>query len=113
MRSCRARTRGGVLLAAASATAAFAQAAPSPVPDAEILGLVQKHCVQCHAAEPTHEAFAKPPKGIILETMDQIASHAPQIMIQVVTNRVMPLGNQTGMTDQERDRLAAWIEGRK
>jgi uncharacterized membrane protein len=24
----------------------------------------------------------------------------------------MPLGNETGMTDEERDRIAAWIEGR-
>jgi len=33
-------------------------------------------------------------------------------MTQVVVNRVMPLGNQTGMTDQDRDRIAAWIESR-
>jgi len=33
-------------------------------------------------------------------------------MTQVVVDRAMPLGNQTGMTDEERDRIAAWIEGR-
>jgi uncharacterized membrane protein len=34
-------------------------------------------------------------------------------MTQVVVNRAMPLGNQTGMTDEERDQIAAWIEGRR
>jgi uncharacterized membrane protein len=96
-------------------SAAFAQVAPpaGPPTDAEILGLVKKHCVQCHAVEPTHEAFAKPPAGIVLETIDEISQYAPRIMTQVVVNRAMPLGNLTGMTDEERNRLAAWIEGRK
>jgi uncharacterized membrane protein len=101
--------------ACAAAAAAFAQAAPSggPPTDAEILGLVKKHCVQCHAVEPTHEAFAKPPAGIVLETIEQISQNAPRIMTQVVVNRAMPLGNLTDMTDEERNRIAAWIEGRK
>ena len=95
----------------ASATTAFAQA-PGPPTDAEILALVRTHCVPCHAAEPTHEAFAKAPAGILLETIPQIAANAARIMTQVVVNRAMPLGNETGMTDEERDRIAAWIEGR-
>ena len=81
--------------------------------DAEILTLVHQHCVQCHAAEPTHEAFAKPPAGIMLETIEQVRRYAPRILMQVVETRAMPLGNQTGMTDEDRERIAAWIEGRK
>ena len=99
-------------LAAVAATAGFAQAQAPPPSDAEMLALVKAHCVQCHAAEPTHEAFAKAPAGVLLETIEQIARYAPRIMTQVVVNRAMPLGNQTGMTDEERDRIAAWIEGR-
>jgi uncharacterized membrane protein len=103
------------LAAATLATAAHGQTAAragSPT-DAEILALVKTHCVRCHATEPTHEAFAKPPAGIVLETIEEIARNAPKIMSQVVIQRAMPLGNETGMTDDERDRLAAWIEGRK
>jgi uncharacterized membrane protein len=81
--------------------------------DTEILALVHQHCVQCHAAEPTHEAFAKPPAGIMLETIEQVRRYAPRILMQVVETRAMPLGNQTGMTDEDRERIAAWIEGRK
>jgi uncharacterized membrane protein len=99
-------------LAAVAATAAFAQAQAPPPSDAEMLALIKAHCVQCHAAEPTHEAFAKAPAGVLLETIEQIARYAPRIMAQVVVNRAMPLGNQTGMTEEERGRIAAWIEGR-
>jgi uncharacterized membrane protein len=95
----------------AAPTASFAPA-PAPPTDAEILALMRAHCVACHAAEPTHEAFAKAPAGVLLETIPQVAANAARIMTQVVVNRVMPLGNQTGMTDGERDRIAAWIEGR-
>jgi uncharacterized membrane protein len=100
-----------VLLAALTdvTTAAFGQAPPT---DAEIVALMKVHCVVCHAAEPTHEAFAKPPAGILLENIAQVAANAAKIMTQVVVNRAMPLGNQTGMTDEERARVAAWIEGR-
>jgi len=80
--------------------------------DAAILAIVKTHCVPCHAAEPTHEAFAKPPAGIMLETIEQISRHAPRIITQVVVERAMPLGNQTGMTDEERAQVGAWIESR-
>jgi uncharacterized membrane protein len=94
-----------------AATAALAQA-PAPPTDGEILALMKTHCVACHAAEPTHEAFAKAPAGVLLETIPQVAANAARIMTQVVVNRAMPLGNETNMTDEERDRIAAWIEGR-
>jgi uncharacterized membrane protein len=101
------------LIAAADATGARGQTAAAPPTDAEILAIVNTHCVRCHATEPTHEAFAKPPADIVLETIEEISRNAPKIMSQVVVQRAMPLGNETGMTDAERDRLAAWIEGRK
>ncbi len=99
-----------LIIAATAPTASFAQALLPPT-DAEILALMRAHCVACHAAEPTHEAFAKAPAGVLLETIPQVAVNAARIMTQVVVNRAMPLGNQTGMTDGERDRIAAWIEG--
>jgi uncharacterized membrane protein len=121
VRTCP-RTRSAHLAGAALALAAFAvataaygqtAAAAGPPTDAEILALVKTHCVRCHATEPTHEAFAKPPKGIVLQTVEQISRNAPKILDQVVIQRAMPLGNETGMTDAERDLIAAWIEGRK
>ena len=95
-----------------AATAVFAQNPSGAPTDAEILALVKTHCVQCHAAEPTHEAFARAPAGVLLETIAQISANAPRVFTQVAVTRAMPLGNETGMTDQERARLAAWIESR-
>ena len=98
--------------AATVSTVAFGQVPSGPPTDAEILALMKTRCVMCHAAEPTHEAFAKAPAGVLLETIAQVVGNAAKIMTQVVVNRAMPLGNQTGMTDRERDRIAAWVEGR-
>jgi uncharacterized membrane protein len=95
-----------------AAAAGFAQPAAEAPTDAEILALMKAHCVQCHAAEPTHEAFARAPAGVLLETIAQISGNASRILTQVTVTRAMPLGNETGMTDQERERIAAWIEGR-
>jgi uncharacterized membrane protein len=100
-----------VLLLLITASTALAQA-PGPPTDAEILALMKTHCVMCHAAEPAHPAFARAPAGVLLETIPQAAANAARIMDQVVVTRAMPLGNETGMTDAERDRIAAWIEGR-
>ena len=85
----------------------------APPSDAEILALVKMHCAPCHATEPTHPAFAKPPAGIILENIEQVVRYAPRLMTQVVIERAMPLGNETDMTDAERARIGAWIEIRK
>jgi hypothetical protein len=55
----------------------------------------------------------KPPKGIRLETIEQLRRYAKQIVEQAVVGRMMPLGNETDMTDEERDRLGAWAESLK
>jgi uncharacterized membrane protein len=95
-------------LAAATSTAALA----GPPADADILALMKAHCIMCHAADPTHPAFAKAPAGVLLETLPQVAANADRIMTQVVVTGAMPLGNETGMTDEERSRVAAWIRSR-
>jgi len=104
--------RLGAVVAAAFAAASGARAA-SPMTDAEAVALADRHCVMCHSEMPTHEAFDKPPKGIRLETVEQLRRYAKEIIAQVVVERAMPLGNQTDMTDEERERLGAWAEGRK
>jgi uncharacterized membrane protein len=79
------------------------------VTDGELLNIVGKHCVMCHAEHPTHEGFDAPPKGVVLTSLDDIRRHADQIMVQAVHGNTMPLGNQTGMTPGERQKLGAWL----
>src|SRR5262245_3671663 len=82
------------------------------VEDAEVLALMRKHCVMCHAIKPTHESFQEAPKNIALETIDDVKKHAATISAQTVQTKAMPLGNQTGMTDEERATLAQWLKNR-
>ena len=48
------------------------------------------------------------PKGVMLETKEDIKKYAAQINTQVMT-KAMPIGNITEMTDEERDKIAAWF----
>jgi uncharacterized membrane protein len=96
-----------ILTAAVPFSHAFA------VDDAEALAIVQKHCVMCHAAKPTHESFREAPKNIALETIADIRKHAATISAQTVQTKAMPLGNQTGMTDEERATLAQWLKNQQ
>ncbi len=75
---------------------------------ATVQGIVQTRCTPCHATEPSHEAFDVAPKNFILETGAQILANKDLIHTQAVVNKIMPIGNLTGMTDEERGQLAAW-----
>jgi uncharacterized membrane protein len=70
--------------------------------------IVEQRCVPCHAVSPTEPGFNAPPNGIILQTVDQVMAHLPQVQ-QQLTMRTMPLGNLTGMTEDERAAVLMWI----
>jgi uncharacterized membrane protein len=75
----------------------------------EAQAIVQRRCVPCHSREPTREEFDSPPGGVAFDTREQIESQASQIEAQAVDSTAMPLGNVTGMTDDERETLGAWL----
>jgi uncharacterized membrane protein len=74
----------------------------------QVQSIVAQRCVPCHSKSPTQLGFNAPPNGIVLETLDELRSHLPEIQKQV-SLRAMPLGNLTGMTDDERTKLLMWI----
>jgi uncharacterized membrane protein len=82
----------------------------SPVPFETAQAIVQKHCVTCHSATPTHKGFAAPPLGATFDTPGNLQKYAPKIHERAVATTSMPLGNETGMTDTERAQLGAWIK---
>jgi uncharacterized membrane protein len=69
--------------------------------------ILKTRCVACHAASPTQPGFAQAPKGVLLETPQQIAQHVAKVQ-ETVASRYMPIGNLTAMTDEERAVVAAW-----
>lgn len=76
----------------------------------EVQLIIDKHCVSCHASEPSSQVFAVAPNGFMVDTKEKIIAHKNQIYQQAVLSKAMPLGNSTNMTDQERDVLRAWAE---
>jgi uncharacterized membrane protein len=73
-----------------------------PVPFAQVQGVIEERCASCHSG-------ASAPLGIRLETEAEITARADDIERQAVQTRAMPPGNSTGMTEEERALLAAWI----
>jgi len=100
-----------VLLVGLAVALAPAPAAPAAKADsvsfAQLKAVFDARCLSCHAAQPTQAGFAQPPKGVVLETPDQIGQNAAKIA-ETVANRYMPIGNLTQMTDEERAVVAAW-----
>jgi len=114
----RGRTVLWIPAAAVAATVAIAIAiepeqptssAGERVTAAQATAIVQRRCVTCHSANPTNDQFRSAPAGVVLDTTEQIRARAGQIEAQAVGSTAMPLGNVTGMTDQERQALGAWI----
>jgi uncharacterized membrane protein len=79
------------------------------VTDQEVMTISQQHCVSCHAVKPVNEGFETPPKDVVLENIADMRRFAPLIDKFAVQTDSMPLGNETAMTDKERDQLGAWI----
>lgn len=96
-------------VAAPSASSPSGDASAQGPDQTQITGLIEQHCVQCHARNPGHAGFSAPPAGFAFESWDEILSQKAQIQ-QVVASHYMPLGNMTNMSDEERDIIAAWEE---
>ena len=49
----------------------------------------------------------------MFDTDEQILGDAARIHQQTVVTRVMPIGNLTAMTDEERDIIDQWYQSRE
>jgi uncharacterized membrane protein len=101
----------GVVLALAPAPGAGAAGLQATAPPGEVSRvqqIVQVRCVPCHAVRPTQAGFSAAPNGLVLESIDQLLAHLPQVQ-QQLSARTMPLGNLTSMTEQERSAMLMWI----
>ncbi len=81
----------------------------STVSFAQIQPIVAQRCAVCHAEAPTFPGFAQPPGGVMLDTPERIKAAAARIHQQSVATQIMPIGNLTQMTPDERALLAAWL----
>ena len=103
---------GAVTMTLPSNTAAAAVHVDSglpPVQYATVKSIIEARCTSCHAKQPTNPSFAAPPAGVVLETAADVVFQKDRILVRAVETKTMPLGNMTGMTDEERALLGRWI----
>jgi uncharacterized membrane protein len=86
-----------------------AAAFPSNGTFARIQAIVAQRCTSCHSANPTQSGFTAAPNGLLLDTPERILAHTEQMRQQIAT-RAMPLGNITGITEEERTEMLTWID---
>ena len=72
--------------------------------------IVLGRCSMCHALEPYYEKVLWPPKGIMLETDEQIITQAHSIITQSALSHAMPPANVSYMEDEERALLLQWYK---
>jgi uncharacterized membrane protein len=99
----------GAALGFGEGTVTGPAAAAPPGDVTHVQSIVEQRCVPCHSTHPSSQfGFNAPPNGVVLETLDQLRAHLPEVQKQV-SLRTMPLGNLTGMTDTERATVLMWI----
>ena len=76
----------------------------------DVRTVVQNRCMPCHSETPTHPAFPAAPAGVVLDTDAQIVTEALRIHQQTVLNRSMPIGNLTGISEEERNIIGRWYQ---
>jgi uncharacterized membrane protein len=102
----------GILLLLAVVAAIAPQSSASSATGAadfdDVRSVVHQRCTACHAVMPTYPGFQAAPGGVLLETDQQIVAEALRIHQQTVVTRVMPIGNLTGITEEERVLIDQW-----
>jgi uncharacterized membrane protein len=89
-----------IVLAPAPQSAA---AAARPASFAEVKAMVERRCLMCHNPELQQ-------KNVSLHEPELIKRHAQMMYQQVVVLKLMPFGNATQMTDDERALFKRWFE---
>jgi len=78
-------------------------AAAAPATLAAVKAIVDQRCVLCHNAQVQQ-------KNVALHTAELIHQHAQAVYQQAVVLKLMPLGNATQITDDERAVIKRWYE---
>jgi uncharacterized membrane protein len=70
---------------------------------AQVQALVNKHCLSCHGDQVQM-------KNVRLDSPALIKQHAQNMYQQVVVTKQMPMGNATGLTEEERAMFGRWFQ---
>jgi uncharacterized membrane protein len=79
----------------------------------QVRNVINARCTSCHSSAPVHPAFPAAPLGVMFDNDEQILAEADRIHHQTVVTRVMPIGNLTAMTNEERHIVEQWYRALK
>lgn len=79
------------------------------ISDSAVMRVVDKHCNACHAPIEGVEEYFVAPQGVKLQTIEDLARFRDGVLAQAVHSEAMPMGNASGMTQEEREMLGYWI----
>ena len=113
----------GILLGAAAATLVLAiliapqlasrmqrGADVQEISVSEVVNILQARCASCHSVAPTDAIFTLAPGGVMLDSLEDMQDWAERIKVRSVDATDMPFLNKTGMTDEERALVGAWVD---
>ena len=86
--------------------------ADDKVTTAQIMPIIQERCMSCHSTKPTQAGFSSAPAGLAYDVPMALENNADKINTQVM-QKVMPLGNLTKMTVEEREQVSRWYRSLK
>ena len=69
----------------------------------KVHAVFEQRCYMCHGTEVQM-------KNVRLDSAQSVKQHAQAIYQQVVVQKLMPMNNATGITDQERALIGQWFE---
>ncbi len=121
----KGEVKPGILVTAAIATLilAWLMAPPTPakasgdngaiISDDQAFAIVQQRCAACHSKNPTDDMFTMAQGGVMFDSIAQVKQWGPRILARAIDTHDMPFMNKTGMTDEERAQLGAWLRALK
>jgi len=74
----------------------------------QVQDIVMGRCSMCHAKEPAFDGIHWAPRGVLLETPQEIATQARRIYLQAGITHAMPPANASFIEPQERDAIVRW-----
>ena len=75
----------------------------------DISDIIIGGCSMCHAREPVWDGMINAPKGVYLETHQDIARSAKEIYIHAGLSNAMPPANITELEDEDRIKIVKWF----
>ena len=96
-------------LSAAGPTSVTTAALPAAPKFTQVQNIILGRCSMCHSAEPVWAGIPTAPKGVRLDSAEEILRHARLIEAYAVRSQAMPPGNVSLMSPKERMLLASWF----